>query len=135
MTDNSLAKKMKRKPGARAAILHAPAGYETAAFPELKPAAASLNGLFDWIQIFVQNKAQLDELAPKAAKALKPDSILRISFPKGSSKIQTDLTRDQGWDVVRSLDLKWITLISMNETWSAFSLRPYKPAEARQSFD
>ena len=134
MPDTSLAQKMKRKPEARACILHAPAGYESAAFPDIKPAAASLNGTFDWVQIFVENKAQLDELAPKAAKALKPDSILWISFPKGSSKIQTDLTRDQGWDVVRSLDLKWITLISVNETWSAFSLRPYKTGEARQSF-
>ncbi len=134
MPDTSLAKKMKRKPEMRAAILHAPADYESGAFPELKPAASSLTGLFDWVQIFVENKVQLDKLAPKAAKALKPNSILWISFPKGSSRIQTDLTRDQGWDILRSLDLKWITLISVNDTWSAFSLRPYKPGEARQSF-
>ena len=134
MADASLAKKMKRKPGARTAILHAPAGYEAAAFPGLEPAASSLNGLFDWIQIFVQNKAELDKLTPKAAKALKPESILWITFPKGSSGIQTDLTRDQGWEAIRSLELKWITLISVNETWSAFSLRPYKPGEARKSF-
>jgi hypothetical protein len=134
MADSSLANKMKRKPEARAAILHAPAEYEADSFPGLEPAASSLGGLFDWIQIFVQNKAELDRLAPKAAKALKPDGILWISFPKGSSKIQTDLTRDQGWDIIRTLDLKWITLISVSETWSAFSLRPYKPGEPRQSF-
>ena len=124
MPDNPLARKMKRKPGARSAILHAPAGYE---------AASTLSGLFDWIEIFVQNRTQLDELAPKAAKALKPGSILWIAFPKGSSGIQTDLTRDQGWEIIRSLDLKWITLIAVNETWSAFSLRLHKPGEARQS--
>ena len=43
-------------------------------------------------------------------------------------------TRDKGWDALQPLDLKWITLISVNETWSAFSLRPYKPGEERQSF-
>ncbi len=134
MSDASLSKKMKRKPGMRAAILHAPPGYESASFPEFKPAASSLTGLFDWIQLFAENKAQLDKLAPRAAKALKPDAILWISFPKGSSGIQTDLTRDQGWDILGALDLKWITLISVNETWSAFSLRPHKPGEARQSF-
>jgi hypothetical protein len=134
MPESTLAKKMKRKPDARAAILHAPAGYEAAAFAGFKPAAFALTGFFDWIQIFVQNQAELEQLAPKAAKALKPDSILWISFPKGSSKIQTDLTRDKGWDILASLDLKWITLVSVNETWSAFSLRPYKPGEARQSF-
>ena len=133
MPDTSLAKKMKRKPDARAAILNAPAGYESASFPGLEAAASSLDGLFDWIQIFVQNRAELDQLAPQAAQALKPDSILWISFPKGGSKAQTDLTRDEGWDALRELDLKWITLISVNETWSAFGLRPNHSGEPRQS--
>lgn len=133
MSASSLASKMKRKPGGRAAIIGAPAGYESSTFRGFPPAASALVGSFDWIQIFVQGKAQLDKLAPRAARALKPDSILWISFPKGSSKVQSDLTRDRGWEVIRDLDLKWITLISINETWSAFSLRPYKPGEARQS--
>ena len=132
MTDPSLAKKMKRKAEGRTAILNAPRGFEAEFFAGLESASGRLSGRFDWIQIFVQNKTELDQLAPKAAGALKPDSILWISFPKGSSSIQTDLTRDRGWDVIGTLDLKWITLISVNETWSAFSLRPYKPGEARQ---
>ena len=28
----------------------------------------------------------------------------------------------------------WLALISIDETWSAFSLRKSKPGEARQSF-
>jgi hypothetical protein len=94
----------------------------------------TLNGKFDWIQIFVKSKAELDGLAPRAARALKPGSMLWISFPKGSSKIQTDLTRDKGWESLQALDLKWITLVSVNETWSAFALRPYKEGEEKQSF-
>jgi hypothetical protein len=133
MAAASLASKMKRKPGARAAIIGAPPGYEAASFRGLPPAAARLSGSFDWIQIFAQDKAHLDKLAPRAARALRPDSILWISFPKGGSNIQTDLTRDRGWDLVRALDLKWITLISINETWSAFALRPYEPGEKRQA--
>ena len=133
MPASSLAAKMKRKPEGRAAIIGAPQGYESAGFRGFRPASSTLVGSFDWIQIFVQDKAQLTQLAPRAARALKPDSVLWISFPKGGSKIQTDLTRDRGWEVIRALGLKWITLISANETWSAFSLRPYKPGEARQA--
>jgi hypothetical protein len=133
MPESALAKKLKLKSGLSAAVINAPENYvdtlqhNTALSP-------TLNGKFDWIQIFVRDKAELDGLAPKAAKALKPESMLWISFPKGTSKIQTDLTRDKGWDILRDLDLKWITLISVNETWSAFSLRPYKPGEEKQSF-
>jgi len=133
MPDLSLAKKMKRKAGTRAAILNAPAGYEAASFQGFEKAASSLRGLFDWIQVFVRNKAELERIAPKAEVALDPDGILWISFPKAASKVQTDLTRDTGWEIIRSLDLKWITLISINETWSAFSLRHNKPGEVRQN--
>ena len=131
MPETALAKKMKRRPGGRAAIIHAPPGYEAASFAGMEKATTALTGTFDWIQIFVRNEAELKRLATKAVRALKPDGILWISFPKGSSKIQTDLTRDKGWDSLKKLDLKWLTLISINETWSAFALRPFKPAEAR----
>ena len=105
MAESPLAKKMKLKPGASAAVINTPENY----LQELRhdnEVSQSLKGKFDWIQIFVKNKSELDTLAPKAAKALKPESILWISFPKGTSKIQTDLTRDKGWEGVQKLDLK-----------------------------
>lgn len=39
-----------------------------------------------------------------------------ISFPKGTSKIQAGLTRDNGLESLQALDLKWITLVSVDET-------------------
>ena len=133
MPESALAKKMKLKPGARAAVINGPDNYagELAHDSQI---ASKLDGKFDWIQIFAKNKKELDVLVPKAAKALKPESILWLSFPKGSSKIQTDLTRDKGWEVLQKLDLKWINLVSVNETWSAFALRPYRAGEEKQSF-
>jgi hypothetical protein len=133
MDESPLAKKMKLKSGLKAAVIHAPENYVDALKHDtaLSP---TLNGKFDWIQIFVRSKAELDALAPKAAKALRPESMLWISFPKGTSKIQTDLTRDKGWESVQALDLKWVNLVSVNETWSAFAMRPYKEGEKKQSF-
>lgn len=50
MPDSALAKKMKLKPGERATIINAPAGYKKALAP--LPAgvkiAKDLNGTFDW---------------------------------------------------------------------------------------
>jgi hypothetical protein len=133
MDESPLAKKMKLKSSLKAAVINAPENYvdilkhDTALSP-------TLNGKFDWIQIFVRSKAELEALAPKAAKALRPESLLWISFPKGTSKIQTDLTRDKGWESLQKLDLKWVNLVSVNETWSAFAMRPYKEGEKKQSF-
>jgi hypothetical protein len=133
MPESALAKKMKLKSNLKAAVINAPENYVDA-LRHNTALSPTLNGKFDWIQIFVRNKAELDALAPKAVNALKPESMLWISFPKGTSKIQTDLTRDKGWDTLRNLDLKWINLISVNELWSAFSLRPYKEGEKKQLF-
>ena len=128
-----LAKKIKLTPGLKAAVIHPPGNY----LQDLQHDAeisSTLRGQYDWIQIFVKNKAELDELAPKAFNSLKSESMLWITFPKGSSKIQTDLTRDKGWEEVQKLGLKWINLVSINETWSAFSMRPYREGEKKQSF-
>jgi hypothetical protein len=130
---SDLTKKIKLKPRAKAAIIHAPGNY----LDELQhdsEISFSVRGKFDWIQIFVKNKAELDALAPRAANALKPESMLWITFPKGTSRIQTDLTRDKGWDEVQKLNLKWINLVSINETWSVFAMRPYREGEKKQSF-
>lgn len=137
MADNKLARKMKIKPGTRMAVVNPPDGYlkELDPLPDGVEVKEQLKGEFDWVQVFVKNKAELDKLAPKAIAALKPGSLLWISFPKGSSKIQTDLTRDKGWDTVQQAAIKWINLISVNETWSAFGVRPYKPGEERQRSD
>jgi hypothetical protein len=134
-TENALARKLKLKPG-RAGLINAPEGYlkELGALQAGVEVVDKLSGKFDWVQLFVKNKAEIDKLAPRVVMTLKPESLWWISFPKGSSKIQTDLTRDKGWEALMGLDLKWTNLISVNDTWSAFSLRPYKPGEAKQNF-
>lgn len=136
MAESALAKKMKLKEGHIATIINAPQGY----LKELEPLPANVKILqkvgtsSDWIQLFVKSKAEIDEVFPQVVALLKPGSILWICFPKGTSKIQSDLTRDKGWDVVAAASLKWVTLVSVNELWSAFAVRLYKPGEAKQNF-
>lgn len=134
MTTSDLAKKMKLRPGSEVAIINALEGYlhVLSPLPDTVRISDNLDGEYDWVQIFARNKAQLDETAPQTIAALKPDSLLWVSFPKGASKVQTDLTRDQGWEVLQDADLKWVNLVSVDDRWSAFGLRPYKPGETRQ---
>ncbi len=130
----TLAAKLKLKPNARAALVRAPEGYldQLGPLPAGVTVATGLRGQFDWVQIFVKNQSEISALAPQAVAALKPTSLLWISFPKGSSKMQTDLTRDKGWEALHAYDLRWVTLVSVNDTWSAFAMRPLRPGETRQ---
>jgi hypothetical protein len=108
----------------RLAVINAPDGYDIGV-----DAATKLTGKFDWIQLFVKSEAELEKWIAKTVAALEPESILWISFPKGASKIQTDLTRDKGWDSLKKHPLMWVTLVSVNDTWSAFGVRPLRKGE------
>lgn len=136
MPAQTMIQKLKLKPGLRAAMINAPVGYIEwlGKLPEGVTISAKLTGKFDWLLVFVKNKAELGKVAAKAIGALKPEGVLWFAYPKGTSKMQTDLTRDKGWEILNGADLKWLVLISLNDTWSAFAMRPYKAGEERQSF-
>jgi hypothetical protein len=131
-----LAAKLKLKAGRTAALVGAPQEYlqELTPLPEGVHLSDTLDGKYAWLQVFVKSGSELAGLMPRILAALQPECLLWLTFPKGTSKVQTDLTRDKGWDSVRQANLKWINLVSIDSTWSAFSLRPFRPGEARQSF-
>jgi hypothetical protein len=134
VAESVLARKLKLKPGSRAVVIRAPAGYlaELEPLPQGVKLGTWLASALDWLQLFVTSQSELARLLPKAAAALKPEALLWISFPKGSSGIQTDLSRDKGWEALEGTGLKWVTLVSVNSTWSAFCFRPFRPGEPRQ---
>ena len=118
--------KLKIKPGQLLLPLQAPAE-----FPKLLgklPAGTSLEPGAkkpDQIHWFVKTKAEFEKGLDKLMKLIGPATIAWIYFPKGSSGIQTDLSRDKGWDkLMKQGDkLTWISLVSFDETWSVFGIR------------
>lgn len=78
---------------------------------------------FDQIHWFVKTKDELKKGLKDLMFMVKADVICWIYFPKGTSGIQTDLTRDTGWEELMKLDKQWINLVSFDDTWSAFGLR------------
>jgi hypothetical protein len=89
---------------------------------------------YDHVHWFVFNKAQLEKEMSKVMKLLKEGVTVWVYYPKVSSKIQTDLTRDKGWDCLLSEGdkLTWISLISFNDTWSVFGFRPKTEADIKK---
>lgn len=81
---------------------------------------------FNQVHWFVLNRKQMEKEMSKVMKLLKPDVTVWVYYPKGTSGIQTDLTRDKGWDclLAEGDKLTWVSLISFDETWSTFGFRP-----------
>lgn len=131
----SISQKLKIKEGFALLTLHAPAGFEKALSPLPKNVSISTSKKnYDQVHWFVQNKAQLEKELNKILKLIKPGIVFWIYFPKGTSKIQTDLTRDKGWESLLAYEdkLTWLSLISFDKTWSAFGFRAKNEADKKK---
>jgi hypothetical protein len=128
MPGTPLVKKLLIKPGMRMLIMNAPVGYrpqlgDLHAEPEAAPAEA---GAFDWVQLFVRNLAELEQAGPVALATIKPSGLLWVSFPKKSSRIASDIGRDSSWEGMASRGWQGVSLIAIDETWSAMRFKPLK---------
>lgn len=81
-------------------------------------------GTYDFVMLFVKDIASLKEHAPKALKAVKKDGLLWFCYPKGTAKIRTDINRDRGWRVVKDEGWEAVSLVSVDDTWTAMRFRP-----------
>jgi|ERR1043165_2748694 hypothetical protein len=124
-----LAKKLKLKENTTIITINAPADYKKSlgALPKgvtisTKPAKEN-----EFVHIFVKNKANLEKNIFKAIKLLAPGGMIWISYPKGTSGIQTDLTRDKGWECLNKVNMEWNALISFDDNWSAFAMKNIPP--------
>jgi hypothetical protein len=121
----SLVQKLRIKPGQRVAVLNAPESEDDllSAFPDGVSVVDDPEGSFDQVHLFVRNRAELGRLTPRAVGALEPQGLLWVYFPKLTSGAQTDLTRDRGWEPLKSAGFSGVSLISLDEIWSAFAFR------------
>ena len=89
---------------------------------------------YNQVRWFVKNKDQLNKELDKVLKLVKDDVLLWIYYPKGTSKLQTDLTRDKGWEnLLKHDELGWISLISFDDTWSTFGSRLKTEADKKRA--
>jgi hypothetical protein len=86
----------------------------------------------DQVHWFVRDKAQMEEELKDVLPWVKDNVVCWIYYTKGSSKIQTDLTRDKGWDKLLKEKMQWLSLISFDDTWSAFGMRRQTEADKKK---
>lgn len=126
--------KLKIKEGYTLMTIHAPAEFkdDLGKLPDGVVVTEKAKS-YQQIHWFVKEKAQMEKELTKVMGLLKQDVLCWIYFPKGTSKIQTDLTRDKGWEVLlKQNDLQWVNLISFNDTWSAFGMRLKTEADKKK---
>jgi len=126
MAASSLVKKLQLKADQRAVIINPPPDYldELGSLPESVELAEHPEGSFDFVQVFAKDRSELERFLPSALQAVRHDALLWIAYPKGGVKAGTDLNRDILWNLVAEHHFSGVSLISLNEVWSAMRFRP-----------
>ena len=84
----------------------------------------SFKSSFNFTILFIRNKSELDKHLEKTLKFVEYDSLFWIAYPKGTSKIKSDVNRDKLWDLVLPLNLRPVSQIAIDNDWSALRFRP-----------
>jgi len=130
----TLLQKLKIKEGFTLLTPNAPPDFQKTLSPlpaGVKISASAKN--YNQVHWFVTNKAQMEKELDNVLKLIKDGVVCWIYYPKGTSKTQTDLTRDKGWDeLLKHNELQWLGLISFDDTWSAFAFRLKSEADKKK---
>jgi hypothetical protein len=124
VSEKTVAAKMGMKPGQRVLAINAPRAY-----PALLgglPAGAKLvkdtTGsavVADLVHLFVKDRAELGREAARALAGVGEGNLLWISYPKKTSGVATDISRDVGWEPIRAAGWEPVSIVSIDDTWAA----------------
>jgi len=74
--------------------------------------------------VFINNNKEYLDFLNNGLKNIEPDSVLWFAYPKGTSKIKTDINRDTIRVTGEEFGITTVTAISIDDTWSALRFRP-----------
>lgn len=73
---------------------------------------------------FVTKQRDVDTLGVSVAKKLKGDAVVWFAYPKGTSKnYESEISRDNGWQILRKLGFDTVRAVAIDEDWSALRFR------------
>lgn len=102
------------------AYVDAPAGF--ADLLGRAPNRVSLRGRLDLVVCFVTRRADLERRTPVLKRAIAPDGMAWIAWPKKASGVRTDVTEGVIRDVVLPMGLVDVKVCAIDETWSGLKL-------------
>lgn len=126
MPTSGLAKKLGIKPGMTVLLKNAPVDF-TALLQnsaEKIQLAKSSEKKVDCVIAFVRSKADVQAVSPATLSAVAEDGLLWFAYPKKSSALKSDLSRDSGWEPVFAAGFDSVAQIAIDETWTGFRFRP-----------
>jgi hypothetical protein len=116
-----LAQKLGIKKGQTLALLNAPDYYKVllGQLPDEVVVTRGLHHKLDFIQFFARDRMGLEKEFPRLEANLKPDGMIWVTWPNGSSKVRSDLSEGVVREIGLGNGLVDVKICAVDETWSA----------------
>lgn len=125
MTADKLLQKLKIGAEESFLILNLPASLQGPALQEIGHNTAPQPGkAYAHVLLFVSAAAEIQRQIPIVLAAIAAGGKLWIAYPKKSSSIKTDISRDTGWAPVAAAGWGPVIQIAIDDTWSALRFKP-----------
>lgn len=72
--------------------------------------------------VFSKSLSELRTRLKQSMKAIRPDGMIWVSWPKKSSGVTTDITEDRVRELALSMGLVDVKVCAVDETWSGLKL-------------
>ncbi|WP_116247035.1 hypothetical protein [Nocardiopsis sp. FIRDI 009] len=119
---DTLAQRLGVRPGDRLLVLNAPERYLRLLEPpqDIHIDLGPIEGAdYDDIHLFVLDRGTVNREAPPVMDLTGPRTRLWMCFPQRGGTIITDLTADQGWDVLCEAGWRSTAQVPIDSDWAA----------------
>ena len=116
-----LVEKLGVEAGMKVALLDAPEGFNLD-WPDGVAMSARLGGSKDMVIAFVTARRALERRLDALRRAIAPDGMVWVAWPKKASKVQTDMTEDVVREVALPAGLVDVKVCAIDETWSGLKV-------------
>ena len=126
MLQESLAQKLLTEEGQRILLLNSPKGYGEKSLGSVPKNAVVVEcgkGPAQVIQVLVDSMEELEGRFDHLKPVLDSKSILWVTYPKGTSKMKTDLNRDVIREHAQTAGLEAVSIFPVDPDWSALRLK------------
>jgi hypothetical protein len=123
---NPVARKLGLNPGMRALIIGPPPGYLQllAPLPGRLTVSSRSGGMYPFVQVFATRLSEIRRFSQGLSKHAAPNALVWISYPKKTSKLKGNLSRDVIRKAMSGAGWRAVSIVAIDEVWSALRFRP-----------
>jgi len=123
---NPVARKLGMNPGMRGLIIAPPPGYLKllAPLPDGLTVSSRAHGMYPFVQVFATSLSEISRFAQRLSKHAAPNALVWISYPKKTSKLAGNLSRDVIRKGMSGTGWRAVSIVAIDEVWSALRFRP-----------